>query len=188
MTTLSGSAFAIFRHFVEEYTVPECNIRQHFEDLRSGNSSISSGEQFLIVLLNIPMSTTDHTLTLSRQQALSPCKFTSDTGVVYHQQVQGHIFTTRVVEGRHLAWTGRSSSHRMDCLFIPCIWGTQPETHALTPPIYNCPVCQVEASHLSPRVHAFPGDSSCIIYGSPRWGCVRKIPIGAESQKALSLG
>jgi hypothetical protein len=30
----------------------------------------------------------------------------------------------------------------MDCLFIPCIWGTQPETHALTPPIYNCPVCQ----------------------------------------------
>ena len=31
----------------------------------------------------------------------------------------------------------------MDCLFLPCICGTEPKTEALSPPVYNCPVCQV---------------------------------------------
>ena len=31
----------------------------------------------------------------------------------------------------------------MDCLFLPCICGTEPKTEAQSPPVYNCPVCQV---------------------------------------------
>lgn len=31
----------------------------------------------------------------------------------------------------------------MDCIPLLCICGTSPQTVALTPPIYNCPFCQV---------------------------------------------
>lgn len=31
----------------------------------------------------------------------------------------------------------------MDCLFIPCLCGTEPKVLELSPVCYNCPVCQV---------------------------------------------
>ncbi|BDA43069.1 hypothetical protein COCOBI_04-0790 [Coccomyxa sp. Obi] len=65
----------------------------------------------------------------------------------------------------------------MDCLFIPCICGTQPETVALTPPIYNCPVCQGMQC-----VQLLRNDEHCCFFflpfgkcaeGTPHYQCLR---------------